>query len=927
MRPAKGDGLVRPDPFYRRTALKKEGVFAPLPPGPNMEAATPHRVGVRLFSVELKQKGDAFVKLQVDDGPVDRSRPAVGGRWQPWDGYQSLWVGDPSVAQLKVKVFLKPAVPTGTPTQIGIPLVIPLAPYLWPGRASGVPMPAPTAHAIPGKDGGRITAQIIVVEPPPLGPNGVPRVHALVGTWNVGNEPPPADLTEWLFVGDVDQAEMPDPPPEKPKSKPALEVNSDAEDEDEDPDADGNEVEDEEEEEENEDEDEGGGDEKKKSARTRLGSAKKPSSSGKGGSRGDGTKRSKRSVAFDDAPDEAAGDDARGDASEADADVDPDPAADAIDPSASMTKKQRKDYFAQPPPRAVDHSAMGVDPRRWGEYELVVVGCQESQYAPREGFAECEDDWLACVAGTLGDSYVLTCRHALGQMRVAFFARADVAPAVWRWRTSTEATGIGHVLANKGGVGVACRVWDTSMCFLNAHLAAHDDQCARRNDDFAEIVGGCFFGEKVECVQAFHHLVWMGDLNYRCEYAIPPNMVGKKLDRNPPRARVRNCIRGLGDPTGNNKNARQRVFETDQLTAARLSGDAFMGFEEGNPAKAHMPTFKVQREKGFNYKLQRTPAWCDRVLWKTAEGFRCELTTLEAAGDVGTSDHKPVAAGLEMDLLVHAAVSHFEETTAPDDKEHNAKVGARVGRTAAAASDEDADAPPARARTIVKTTPSLPDARTLRVKPPRKTWAQWLLPMCFAPSDEYENTASCEWRLRFTMMSGRNLVASDFGGTSDPYVNFFSPVLARPPNSSASGSRVARWRSKTITANLNPMWRCDKGQVPNLPLLVSDPAILGRSHLAFRVMDEDLLTKDDPIGYGRMWLGPLASAPLKNKPSVHDTVVHLTQYGRKAGELHVTVVLEKVDKSAAAEMTPEERRAARLLRKKTRQAQKSAKNG
>jgi hypothetical protein len=356
-----------------------------------------------------------------------------------------------------------------------------------------------------------------------------------------------------------------------------------------------------------------------------------------------------------------------------------------------------------------------------------------------------------------------------------------------------------------------------------------------------------------------------------------------------------------------------------------------MGFEEGNPAKAHMPTFKVQREKGFNYKLQRTPAWCDRVLWKTAEGFRCELTTLEAAGDIGTSDHKPVAAGLEMDLLVHAAVSHFEETT-PDDV-HNAG-GARDRRTAAAASrssaasDEGADADaPARARAIVKMTPSLPDARTLRMKPPRKTWAQRLLPMCFAPSDEYENTASCEWRLRFTMMSGRNLVASDFGGTSDPYVNFFSPVLARPPLASASGSRVARWRSKTITANLNPMWRCDKGQVPNLPLLVSDPAILGRSHLAFRVMDEDLLTKDDPIGYGRMWLGPLASAPLKNKPSVHDTVVHLTQYGRKAGELHVTVVLEKVDKSAAAEMTPEERRAARLLRKKTRRGQKSAKNG
>ena len=66
------------------------------------------------------------------------------------------------------------------------------------------------------------------------------------------------------------------------------------------------------------------------------------------------------------------------------------------------------------------------------------------------------------------------------------------------------------------------------------------------------------------------------------------------------------------------------IFETDQLTVSRKRGDAFMGFEEGNPAKAHMPTFKVQREKGFVYKEQRTPAWCDRVLWKTAEGYTCD---------------------------------------------------------------------------------------------------------------------------------------------------------------------------------------------------------------------------------------------------------------------------------------------------------------
>ena len=132
---------------------------------------------------------------------------------------------------------------------------------------------------------------------------------------------------------------------------------------------------------------------------------------------------------------------------------------------------------------------------------------------------------------------------------------------------------------------MACRVWDTSLCFLNSHLAAHDDMCARRNDDFAEIVGGCHFDEKVECVQAFHHLVWMGDLNYRCEFGVSDRKVGTRLDRNPPKARVRDAVAALGGEF--DKQARLRYFETDQLTDARKRGDAFLGFEEKPRARTH----------------------------------------------------------------------------------------------------------------------------------------------------------------------------------------------------------------------------------------------------------------------------------------------------------------------------------------------------
>ena len=117
-------------------------------------------------------------------------------------------------------------------------------------------------------------------------------------------------------------------------------------------------------------------------------------------------------------------------------------------------------------------------------------------------------------------------------------------------------------------------------------------------------------------------------------------------------------------------------------------------------------------------------------------------------------------------------------------------------------------------------------------------------------------------------------------------------MLASPPASGVVG-KPARWRTKTVVANLNPKWRCDT-QVPAIPLLSADPAVLAKEHLLFRVMDEDTLTMDDPIGYGRLHLGPLAEALALGESVSMDTRVPLTQFGRVAGELQVTVTLERV---------------------------------
>lgn len=49
---------------------------------------------------------------------------------------------------------------------------------------------------------------------------------------------------------------------------------------------------------------------------------------------------------------------------------------------------------------------------------------------------------------------------------------------------------------NKGGVAVRARVYDTWVCFVCAHLAAHDSEVERRNTDFREINARLLFAEK-----------------------------------------------------------------------------------------------------------------------------------------------------------------------------------------------------------------------------------------------------------------------------------------------------------------------------------------------------------------------------------------------------------------------------------------------
>lgn len=92
------------------------------------------------------------------------------------------------------------------------------------------------------------------------------------------------------------------------------------------------------------------------------------------------------------------------------------------------------------------------------------------------------------------------------------------------------------------------------------------------------------------------------------------------------------------------------LLATDQLAREMRAGRVLPGF--GEAPIAFPPTFKVTKgAPGLMYGIKRSPAYCDRVLWRSNLPHRAaSAVAYYCCPQVATSDHKPVAAVLSMPL-------------------------------------------------------------------------------------------------------------------------------------------------------------------------------------------------------------------------------------------------------------------------------------
>lgn len=299
-----------------------------------------------------------------------------------------------------------------------------------------------------------------------------------------------------------------------------------------------------------------------------------------------------------------------------------------------------------------------ADWHQYGPPDIVVVGFQEMvdlnavNVAVENKSQQRSQFWVDRIRSTLnsrentmGDpmrAYTQLAVKYLVGLLVCVFAKAPHKPRVKYVETDSVGVGVMGVMGNKGGVSIRLQFYDSTLCFVCTHLAAHRENVAGRNADFANVFSKTSFEIGEDAVKEVIRLgslsqwatgtnsvgisdhdisFWFGDLNYRVDESIPTERV-LELSK----------INQLAE-----------LIEHDQLNVERAQGRVFQDFEEGQ--LSFQPTYKYQPgtdmyEERPDKKL-RAPAWCDRILWLAQEpGHVAQLNY--GRSEINISDHKPV---------------------------------------------------------------------------------------------------------------------------------------------------------------------------------------------------------------------------------------------------------------------------------------------
>lgn len=287
--------------------------------------------------------------------------------------------------------------------------------------------------------------------------------------------------------------------------------------------------------------------------------------------------------------------------------------------------------------------------------DIYAIGFQELDLS-KEAFlfndTPREEEWKAAVLNALHTKaqYRKVALVRLVGMMLLVLVQEQHAAYVRSVATETIGTGIMGKMGNKGGVCVRLDLHNTSMCFVNSHLAAHVEEYERRNQDFHDICSRATFTrfQPPKSIKDHDQVYWLGDLNYRIT-DLDPKIVKEMVDK------------------ANYK----PILEYDQLRQQHKIQAVFAGYQEGEIM--FRPTYKYDpgSDEWDSSEKNRAPAWCDRVLWR---GDTMKQIMYRSHPELRISDHKPVSAVFLSEVRVIDATKYrkiHEEVMKKLDKLEN----------------------------------------------------------------------------------------------------------------------------------------------------------------------------------------------------------------------------------------------------------------
>ncbi|XP_050529165.1 inositol polyphosphate 5-phosphatase K-like isoform X2 [Daktulosphaira vitifoliae] len=266
--------------------------------------------------------------------------------------------------------------------------------------------------------------------------------------------------------------------------------------------------------------------------------------------------------------------------------------------------------------------------------DFCIFGFQEVKSQPQNLVLDSlfDDPWTTAIRDILCtfDFVKIRTVKMVGLLLNVFCRRKHV-PYLSHMETSETRTGLFGLWGNKGAVSFSFKVYNTTLCFINCHLAPHEEYLNDRINNYHNIVESQCFGLSKKSILSHDYVFWFGDLNFRLEKAneFSSELISHKIN--------------LIELSYQSANTLPELWTVEELHNIKKNGRAFKDFFE--PMPMFPPTYRFLVGSSC-YDLKRRPAWTDRILYKSnlllKKESRLYVKSYKHIDSIKLSDHKPV---------------------------------------------------------------------------------------------------------------------------------------------------------------------------------------------------------------------------------------------------------------------------------------------